>query len=363
MRGRTTAVAAVLMLLSACSVGPVRRPPPTPPPAAPTATIPRYEVRQAPVPVPPSFHLQQVEFVDADHAYALFVRCGASGAAPAPGESCTAALARTDDGGRSWRRLDHPHPDAAGHQLYADRERLVLYVERDGYHVSRDRGGTYTREGGPESPPPAYFAILGRYQTCCDADPRQSVVEWTGETSRRLLHQPPVGDVVAVGALGHRLLAVGLDAHGRPLAAVADGGGPWHRIPVAGGSPKLVTARILVDHGGTYAWLIGQQDLISWPAVWFFDDRGWRPVGTAGHPERFVSAVALEDAGLAVTTPDGSGLLAGGAFQRHQPWPIGDCHLRLLPDGTLVCGSGPVSWLGAGRGAARTWIRVVVGQE
>ena len=80
------------------------------------------------------------------------------------------------------------------------------------------------------------------------------------------------------------------------------------------------------------------------------------------HPDELVNSVVDEDASLAVTTPDGPGLVTGGVFQSVD-WPIDDCYLRLLPDGTLFCAAGAVNWLGVGKGLDRKWIRVLVGGE
>ncbi|GIF75370.1 hypothetical protein [Asanoa siamensis] len=86
MRGRmTVATLAVIALLGGCSIGPIRRPPPapsTPPP--PAATQAGFEVRHPPVPVPPSYQVQHVEFVNQALGYALFTRCGSGSGAPGP---------------------------------------------------------------------------------------------------------------------------------------------------------------------------------------------------------------------------------------------------------------------------------------
>ncbi|MEV0719925.1 hypothetical protein [Asanoa sp. NPDC050611] len=363
MRGRIlVAAAAVLVLLGGCSIGDIRRkPPPRPTPSAPAATAATFEVRAGSVPVPPSYHLQQVEFVDQALGYALFARCGSGSGAPGPGEVCSAALVRTQDGGRTWNQAYNPRPEAKGFQIEADRQRLVLYADPDGYYVSRDSGRTYDYAAGDTN---AVRVLRGEYQVCCDGDEQQRVV-WFGPGGKPkpTRSQPDVPSLRAVGSAVHWLFAAGVDDNGRPVTAVSnDQGATWRQVPVGGASGRIAGLRIAVDRTGTYAWLIGQTDLISWPSIWFFDGQGWRSMGAAGHPDRFTSAVPLPDATLAVTTPERPGLVSGGAFA-WVDWPVRDCFLRGLTDGTLFCAAGPVNWLGVESFGERKWIRVLVGNE
>ncbi|GIF50384.1 hypothetical protein DFJ67_2467 [Asanoa ferruginea] len=366
MRGRNlvAAAAAVLVLLGGCSIGDIRRPPPTPPPpTSPPATLAGFEVRHGSVPVPPSYHLQNVEFVNQALGYALFDRCGSTSAAPGPAESCSAAVVRTDDGGRSWHQVYHPHPEGKGHQLYAVDRRLVLHVDPDGWYVSNDGGVTYahTPEGGPI--PAAYRALSGEFQACCDSDKKQRVMRLRADGSLvPTKAQPPIADLRTVSSSVHWVYAVGL-VEGRPETWVSnDAGDTWRQVAVGGASGRLEAVHIDVDRGGTFAWMTGQTDLISWPSLFYFDGQGWRAMTASGHPDRFISGVVLEDASLAVTTPDRAGLVSGGLFQ-WVDWPISDCFLRLLADGTLFCAAGPVSWLGVAFGGKWTWIKVLVGNE
>ncbi|SNT65017.1 hypothetical protein SAMN05421812_11991 [Asanoa hainanensis] len=364
MRGRImTAAAVVVVLLTGCSVGDIRRKPPPPPsaPPAPTAEVVDFETRRGSIPVPPSYRLRSVEFVDQALGYALFGRCGSTSDAPGVAESCSAALVRTEDGGRSWHQVYHPHPEGKDHQLYADRARLVLWVDPDGYYVSFDRGRTFEYAAGDYD---VVRPMFGEYQACCDADEKQRVVWFGGDGKPSPTKaQPDLPNVRAVASAVHWLFAVGIDDNGRPIASVSnDQGATWRQVPVAGASGKVGAVQIAVDRSGTYAWMIGQTDLISWPSLWYFDDNGWRPMGATGHPRDFTSAVVLEDASLAVTTPQGVGLVSGDAFQRLD-WPIGGCSLRMLPEGTLFCPHDAVSWLGIEDFGQRKWIRVLVGNE
>ncbi|HEV7709579.1 MAG TPA: hypothetical protein VGP16_15380 [Asanoa sp.] len=362
MRGRImVAAAAVLVLLGGCSIGDIRRPPPPKPTgttASPEATRAAFEVRHADVPVPPGFQLQSVEFVDQALGYALFGRCGSGTAAPGPAETCSAQVVRTEDGGRSWHQIFQPEGNAKGFDLYADRARLVLYVEPGEYYVSTDRGVTYERS--TKITDAVRATMGGEYQVCCDQDAK--VVRFGVDgTARPTRGQPDVPGLLVAASAVHWVFAVGLEK-GRPIASVSnDQGDTWRQVAVGGASGQVQAAQIEVDHGGGFAWLIGQTDLISWPALWFFNGTGMYPVSATGHPDRFTSAVSLEDGSLAVTTPDRPGVVAGGVFQPVD-WPIDDCYLRLLADGTLFCSAGAVNWLGVGS-KTRKWIRVLVGNE
>ncbi|MDG4822302.1 hypothetical protein O7635_10610 [Asanoa sp. WMMD1127] len=361
MRGRKlAAVAGVVWLLAGCAIGDIRRPPPRPPTPAPATTHAGFETRAGQIPAPPSFHLQQVEFVDQALGYALFARCGSGSAAPGPAETCSAAIVRTDDGGRTWHQAYNPSPAAKGFQLEADRQRLVLYADPAGYYVSRDLGVTYEFVGDDVG---AVRGFHGDYQVLLDGNRSQVVrVDADGKPTPTRA-QPDVPSLRAVGSALHWLFAAGVDGNGRPVTAVSnDQGATWRQVPVGGSSGRIGGLAITVDRDGTYAWLIGQTDLISWPDLWFFDGQGWRSMGATAHPDRFTSAVPLQDASLAVTTPERPGLVAGGAFQ-WVDWPIGGCHLRMLADGTLFCAAGAVNWLGVGRPGDWKWIRVLVGNE
>ncbi|GIF75369.1 hypothetical protein [Asanoa siamensis] len=269
-------------------------------------------------------------------------------------------MVRTEDGGQSWHQALHPQPEGKSHQLYAGDDRLVLHVEPDGYYVSYDQGRTYTHEPGAADPA---RPLAGDYQVCCDGDTKQKVV-FFGLKDRPIATpaQPDVPNLRVVGSALHWLYAIGVDSGGRPVGSVSnDLGSTWRQVPIAGESGDIAAAQIVVDHDRTYAWLIGQPDPIGWPAIWFFDGQGWRSMGATGHPDNFLSAVALPDATLAVTTRDRPGLVSGGAFQ-WVDWPIGGrCGLRLLADGTLFCGDGQVNWLGVGGPGRWKWIRVLVG--
>jgi len=389
------AVVAALTMISGCTIGDIRRgasPPagspapagsgspapagsgsPAPAGSGPAAAV---EQRRVTVPVPSDHRLFEVEFVDAEHGYAMFVGPGAdlvgttsSGpdgpdgpdgpsapGAGAPGSS--AIVLATADGGRSWQPVRHPRPVARNHQLFAGNGGLVLLAEPYGWYVSADAGRTFTHHWPTAPPPDAYQQIHGRFQVCCDADARPKLVQWHHRRSSPLPEQPPLPELGSVAYAGGRLVAAGL-RDGRPYVSVSgDEGRTWRPVT---SDRELFMVRVLVATDGD-AWLVGYTgDPSVFPKLW--RDVGdqwtprWAPQDPVGHPERFTSVVPVGGGVLAVTGRAGSGLVTGGRYA-DVAWPVGDVDLRVLEDGTLF-GADPADgkiWLAPGRGADRTWI-------
>lgn len=353
--------------VAGCSIGDIRRKPPAnrtatgSPSAEPDAVAARWQVR---VPVPGGHELRQIEFVDAERGYALFVRPQAPSPTPggpdgsAPGGE-TAVVVATTDGGRSWRPVPHPRPRATQHQLYAGNGLLVLHTEPGGYHVSADGGATFTHHPG-ETPPAAYHRTQGRFGLCCD-DAEPQLVEWHGDRARTLPEQPPLPSLHAVAYGGGRLVAAGLRA-GRAYVSISDDGGrswlPAHS-PHADGELAIVGLRVAADGD---AWLLAHDgEPTRFPWLWRAIPAGpvpsWEPYRVADPPPRFVSAVALGAGVLVVTTPNRVGLIRDGRL-RELPWPVRGQYLAALADGTLFArdGAGGRIWLGRGQGTDRRWV-------
>ncbi|SBT50160.1 beta propeller repeat protein [Micromonospora auratinigra] len=363
MAGRTIAKSIFLLLLpalTACSIGDVRRPPPdrasasprpvtAPPAPRPVADV--DEVRHVGVAVPQRYGPPTVEFVDADEAYALFGVCDDGSAAPA----CPALLFATRDGGRSWRPLRHPHPTGVNHQLYAARGRLVVGSDDSAWYASSDGGASFVRQPGTV-PPPGLTGPPGRFQATDDG----RVNRWDGRRLVPLRAQPGLPQLQDVAEAGDLLVAAGADGAGHPYAAIStDQGRNWQRTVVPAPDGAVGVLRPVGAPDGE-AWLVGQRsDRMGFPALWRWLGR-WQPVAADHHPDRVLSAVPVGAGRVAVTGPDGVGVVADGRYER-VAWPLGPEHyLTLAADGTLVARAPDEIMLNVGPVGDRRWIRLVL---
>ncbi|MFI6782461.1 hypothetical protein [Micromonospora sp. NPDC050276] len=359
MIGRRSGRAVVLLLvpvLAGCSIGDVRRKPPTvssrPAVTAPSPSAAAAEVRRVRVAVPQRYDPPYVEFVDADHGYALFANCGE----PPPGDDCPARLFATDDGGRAWRELRHPHPAAENHQLYAAPGVLTLWSEPHGWWTSTEGGTSFRRS--VDGPPPQWLGAQSRFQLIEDSG---QVGEWDGQRLRPLATQPPVPGLNTVDAGDGRLVVAAGEKDGKPYAAVSfDRGRSWQQTPVPAPDGHVGVLRAVVERDGT-AWLVGERpDRRSFPALWRLL-QGWNPVRADGHPPQVQSVAPIGGGLLAVTGPAGAGAVGDGRYTE-LPWPIGpDRSLSVLTDGTIVAvgGDGGIL-LGVGWVAERRWTKIIL---
>ncbi|WP_141713991.1 hypothetical protein [Micromonospora inyonensis] len=329
-------------VLTACSIGDVRRRPPVAPtPSAPATTAPGPlpasfdEVRRVRVAVSERYDRPYVEFADARDGYALFAVCDGKPAAPA----CPALLYGTADGGRSWRKLRHPRPSAANQQLYTAPGLLVLLSEPHGWYTSTDGGATFTHS---RSTPPLWVGAQGRFQI---VESTGKVAEWDGRRLRPLAKQPDVPGINTVASRDDRIVVAGVH-DGRPVAAVSpDGGRRWWRLAVSPPDGEVGVLRAVIDATGT-AWLVGERpDRTSFPALWREGGPGWELVQPEDRPERIRSVVPVGGGMVVVTGPDGAGMVAGGRYHRMN-WPLtAEHHLMVLADGTLCAvGRTTSSW-------------------
>ncbi|NES14478.1 MULTISPECIES: hypothetical protein [Micromonospora] len=355
----------LLPALAGCSIGDVRRPPPDRASASarPVASTPAPrpvadvdEVRHVVVAVTERYDPPHVEFVDAERAYALFATCDGR----PPGRECPALLFASRDGGRSWRALPHPRPVAENQQLYAPNGLLVLGAEPFGWYASTDGGVTFTHHPGV-APPPGLTGPDGHFQVTDEGGGR--VARWDGRRLTPLPAQPGLPRVQDVAEAGDLLVAAGADDAGRPYAAVsADQGRSWQRTAVPAPDGEVGVLRPVRAPDGE-PWLVGERpDRTGFPALWRWRGQ-WEPVRADGHPERIGSAVPAGAGRVAVTGPDGAGVVVDGRYERVS-WPIGpEHHLSLLRDGTLLARGPDEIVLNVGPVGNRRWVRVLLTRE
>ncbi|GIJ79909.1 hypothetical protein SAMN05443287_107281 [Micromonospora phaseoli] len=358
---------ALLAVLSGCAIGDVRRTPPGPsnsasPISPPPSPRPVAETRTTRLAVPKKYDRPYVEFADVRNGYALFAVCDGL----PPGPECPALLWSTRDGGLSWQQLRHPKPVADNQQLYTAAGMLALVAEPHGWWTSTDGGETFDHSPGLAAPP-RWWAAEGRFRVI---DHSGTVGRWDGTMLRPLRTQPSIpalntvvqgdGRTVTAGGTEYRgpVVAAGAGEDGRLYAAISwDEGRSWERTPVP--TPDGEVGVLRAELAGGQLWLIGERpDRTSFPALWRLEASGWQPVSAQGHPE---SGQAVPLGGLvAIVSPQGAGVVAGGWYM-DLPWPVtSEHHLRLLPDDTLFAVSEEEILLGVGNLADRTWTAVII---
>lgn len=325
--------------------GPSPDPATTAPASSPTASD--VEIRHVRVAVGRRYDPPYVEFVTAERGYAQFSGCS--------GQRCPALLYSTTDGGRTWRRLRHPHPVSENPQLYVAPGALAISVGSRDWYTSTDGGLTFAHAIG-ERGPAAWQAAQGRFQL---DEATGRAVRWQGQRMTPLPAQPPVPNLRGLVETRGLLVAAGVDG-GRPYAAVSpDGGRSWQRTAVPALDGEVGIPRPVAGPDGE-ARLIGwPPDRTRFPALWRYLGR-WLPVPAEGHPARALSVVPLTTGRFAVSGPDGVGVVADGRYDRLD-WPLGPEHyLTLLDDGTVLGRASDEVLLASGPVGSRQWVRVVL---
>jgi hypothetical protein len=364
---RAAGLAATVGLLAGCEVGSIRRPAPVRPPSPPAASASTRpgiaEVRRVQVPVPIGFANRVLTFVDSSRGYAFYTRCGDDGQTPDP--TCEASLLATVDGGRSWvvRRL--PQPFATNHQLIAGETGvLLLLAEPYGWYVSTDGGVSFRRIGTGTDPPAEYYLLSGRFQLWRQERGPSRLVDYLDGHARAVPAQPAVvrsATDVKYDESG-QLWVTGLEGGRAYVALSLDEGRTWRRREVPGPSGGLVSAWLELSPGAGDVWLLGQPDPTAFPRLWLLNGANWVEQPALGAPPRMRSVAAVGNGVIAVSTPDGGGLVSHQGYAASD-WPLTNGYLRTLSDGTLLSKPdyGEI-FLGAGHGTYRRWVQVIVEQ-
>jgi len=216
---------------------------------------------QPPVPSTMTF---QLDFADADHAYALGSDC------EEPEGTCTLELFATADGGRNWEKRTLPDGDekyALGDLTVLDADRLVIYRVSAGDEewrriASDDSGRTWRDVGMGEMGAPAPLSEDAWIQQVCvgeaeDGGCRLGVGTMSpdGEKVVPAPAQPPLVEPLAGSSAteGGRFWAAGIDrATGRwAISVSSDLGSTWTTTPVdVPGEPAMTDAWAVVENDG-----------------------------------------------------------------------------------------------------------------
>ncbi|TCB93475.1 hypothetical protein E0H26_22180 [Micromonospora zingiberis] len=369
-RTRCLALFALVVILSGCSIGDIRRTPPAPPPISsspdpsgpppPSASVAETRVNR--LAVPSRYDRPHVEFVDADQGYALFAAC--DGQPPDP--DCRALLWSTGDGGRSWQRLRHPKPVADEQQMFTAPGVLALSARPYGWWTSTDGGKTFRHSPG-EAVPARWQAAQGRFQII---EGTGEVGSWAGEALHALPVQPPLPALTTVvqgagrtnsdgGTWGGPVVAAGATADHKLHAAISwNEGATWRETRVP--APDGTVDRLRLAAVAGEIWLVGERpDRMGFPALWRLAGESWQLVRAEGQPESG-QVVPLGAGVVAVLGPQGPGAVVGGRYV-DLPWPLTkDDHLRLLSDSTLFATTPEGILLGSGHFGDRTWTAVII---
>ncbi|WP_144119848.1 hypothetical protein [Catellatospora sichuanensis] len=385
------ALAAIIAPVTLLNLGGRGETPPVVTPSTPAVTSPSGSPSAAPAPVVETRAVQvpgvapdfpaTVVFTDAEHGWALLVGCPSR--APAcdqddcvqAGHTCTAVLARTGDGGRTWHRVTGvPSLDGKVINLYAlDGQTIALHLIKEKFLLTRDGGATFTTH--PLSAPPQEAVLADArahghegYGLACPGAVTFEDGASAPECERVQLYKIGSGPVVPQPQLGGNpnrasSLHRGLDGRfwlltspeheGAPRIQLSeDGLRSWRQLP----APAQATAfGLVLSPDGAEVWLTGNTQQL------------WRLVGGAWQRQADLPAetqphqvVALGGGILLAGNPSGVWRLQDGVFTQVPGLP-GLGILTRLPDGTLFgYDDNGRKWLspGTGNAADRPWIKI-----
>ncbi|MGK5740070.1 WD40/YVTN/BNR-like repeat-containing protein [Micromonospora sp. URMC 103] len=350
------------------------RPTPTP---SPTASPPDDRPVRRTVTVPGvRGELRQLTFVDARHGWASFDTCDPEDVGST---DCRRDLARTTDGGVTWRRMVLPavanEPTTTPESLLllpTDDQQLTVAIG-DRYLVTTDGGASFT-EHQIDAPPRvtrlATASRSGYLLRCPDDDRLSSHIPCARQRLMRVdgaavPAQPPLdlaanADKSLVEGGDDRLWVAVRNGNRMTVTVSDDGAVTWRKLPTVAGA-----AGLLVSPDGTDVWLVSMNPesgtrLAGPKRVWALRGDRWQE--QPGLPDDTFAAVAANDGVLAVT-----GVSGGGGYWvdgRYVDEPAlggrrrdgGEAFIaRVLPDDTIVMSYPTGIVLGTGPGVDRSW--------
>jgi hypothetical protein len=307
----------------------------------PPATLP---ARPAAAELPTNLFLPatdpQIDFVDADHGFALVGAC--------TGNLCPVELAVTVDGGRSWSVRRGPR-DVVGHRLDGDVPGILRVLDQSHVLVlepftsiveySADAGATWRvlppAHGNLDEVPvdgaaltitsPIYILSPGN-PSGVDPNAARTVVYWADGSSGYLRHEPPLGeagiDGFATVSTDGRIWTASVDAFGLHGFVSADRGRTW--------TPLTVLAAGAARSGDlTFATVTG--------TVSYVEDmrahRLWRSVDSGQHWQSL--SLPFAPTGPLAVRPqsDGSVIVGDPAHLRfYQLFPLSQQFVAVAPD-------------------------------
>ncbi|MFC0006639.1 beta propeller repeat protein [Micromonospora siamensis] len=341
-------------------------PRPTPTPVVSVSPQRKFMERQIIVNGVPST-LTDIRFVDGRVGWALLGTCEPT--ADQVSGDCVRTLARTTDGGQSWRYASWSDATGPAQLLAVDADTAAVRSERV-YRWTQDGGVTLVSLRLTDLPDVVRRSMAtrsGLYIGCPGAkEPGAVPVTCTRSQVRRvgggalprqpaLTLQPDNGGLFEGG--DGRLWVVSTEGDGVAVATSDDQGESWLRLPTVAGP-----ATLSVSPDGRGVWLLGEdRSRMVWRLV---GDR-WQQRG--GLPDDTSQAAALDADTLVVTSAYGGlGFWTGGRYtdvpELREPLRRDrddqDAGVDVLPDGTIAVRQSSALILGTGRGTDRTWVRI-----
>lgn len=366
-RGLLAGLAALLLAGSAGGyVAAHRGGPPEPRPAPTGSPSPGGKLIERKVALPgvPG-RLTALRFVDGLTGWALFDTCDSNDPAA---RDCRRTVARTTDGGATWRRTALPAAPDGPVQLVPRDGGTLTVMTRERYLVTVDGGVTWASHLA-DSPPEAAlrtFATPGGLRLGCPSAQGTGDVRMVTCNRLKVLrldgsplpHQPPVTlshnsqSALFEGADGRLWLTVVEDDR---LAVVTSDnrGRSWRRLPALGKARHLT-----LSPDGREVWLV-RTDRPN--GVWRLVGDRWQQ-GPA-LPDDTAEVAALGGGILVVVSRYGPlGFVADGRYvdvpELRDVLPTNSdqqASVATLPDGTIQVLYDETQILGTGRGTDRTW--------
>jgi len=343
---------------------------PTPPPSPSPTFLPTpspapeaVELRRIVLPDVGQINMQDVRFVDRDHAWIWHDPCESDSPTP----SCGTLLA-TADGGKTWRRITVPPLPDKARPVFLPFDANTASLQVTGQFQDKPSHYLHTADGGktfksyPVERPPAATVIGplgGRYRMLCPGATGLEDGAWGTDCERLQLvkigegpvaKQPPIRNApvsVDEGADGRLWLVAG--EMSQRLMVSEDSGKTWKELSW----PSGVHGYLILSPDGKQVWTTST-DSTGQVEKWELVGTQW--VKRFTHPDG--QFPILLNAGVWLMNDAGTPAYFHDGVYTRIPGLTMYQYGHVLRDGTIVLSTGNEIFLGVGEGMSRRWVRV-----